>query len=522
MAIYFQILWNRLYIVLIVTAIATGVAAFATLQMEPIYTTRATLLIIPFGLGNPDVATVRYSEQLATTFSLILDSEVVSLEAEQRLGREGIAHYEIGLLPNSELLQINATDTIPERAQRTANVMAEILVERIQSQYGTNLENIEGTLGTLLVDLETEIQDLILEKARLLNAVPVDNVRIDEIERTLNSREDTYNTLLASYNQTLIDQTTQNNLISVFEEAVLPVEPSGPSLILNTVAGMLAGGIGGIALVFVLELLYPRAYTDRQLEDVLGADIIGRIPVIRPELQKNVFAGDGALDSFTTASSSKISADGIASESFRRLRTKIDEALIFEDNKSVLMLSAKPGVGKSIIAVNLAIAMARSFKRVLLIDGDMNNPSIHMIMGLPNKDGLTQVLVEATSLQNAVHETDQPYLHVLTSGTRTSLSAELLGSLQMRNLVQRLTREYDCVIIDGAPLLAVTDPSVVASYVGGSIFVVRNKAELQYLKQSRIELAKANAKLLGVVINRVTSDVTFQWTSRYYRHLKNL
>lgn len=520
MAIYFQILWNRLYIIVIMTLVAAGVASFITLQMEPIYKARAKLLIVPFGLGDPDLATYRYSEQLATTFSLMLSSEVVLWEAEQQLGEGQVSDFSIGLITNSELLQITATDTDPVRAQQTANMMADILLARVRSQYGVNLGNIEGTLGILLTDLEDEIQALIIEQAELKNEVPVDNVRIATVERTLNSREETYNTLLASYNQTLIDQTAQNNLLSIFEEAIVPLEPSGPSLVLNTIASILVGGFGGLVLVFFLELIHPRAYVDSQIEALLGADVIGRIPKIRKCYRNNVFEGDGILnDSFEKSPAKRTIGDGVASESFRRLRTKIGETLLTEDNKNILMLSAKPDIGKSTVSLNLAFAIARNFKRVLLIDADMHGPSLHHMLDIPNKDGLTQVLVDATSFENAVQETDQSNLYVLTAGTRTSLSAELLGSPQMKTLLHKLNQEYDYVIFDGAPLLAVTDSSVMASYVGGVIFVVNSHAELHYLKQSHMELSKVNANLLGVVVNHVKRDTINQWTARYYKQL---
>lgn len=505
MAIYFQILWRRIHILILVTVITTVSALGITLNMEPVYRAEARLLVAPFGLGSPDLATYYYSETIATTFSVILDSEVVEAELKAQVGEEQASEdYSIAVIPNSELLQISVRDTDPYHAQVTANALAEILVNRLQSRYSVNLENIEGTLSVTLDDLETEIQDLIVERAELLNEEEPDTVRIAEVERLIEVRALSLTTLLTSYNEALIDQATQDNLISVFEEALLPVEPAGPSLVLNLAAGIVAGVFGGLLIVFFMELVNPKVYINDQFRDILGADVIGEIPRINAKSRDNVFAAQPVFnqDEYKIVKKSG-EGDRFASEAFRRLRTKIGKLFVKDDRRVILCVSAHPGDGKSTVAVNLAIALARSFKRVLLVDCDIYQSKIHDKLDLENERGLNEVLIQGMALELGVQKTHEPNLDVITSGSLTTYLPEALGSRAMQNMLDKAGDMYDYVILDSAPLMAVSDTNMIMPFADGVLFVVQSPARAKELMTAQREMITDHLTFYGIVVNGV-------------------
>ncbi|MCA1031303.1 CpsD/CapB family tyrosine-protein kinase [Bacillus timonensis] len=200
------------------------------------------------------------------------------------------------------------------------------------------------------------------------------------------------------------------------------------------------------------------------------------------------------------------------SEQYRTLRTNIEFSTVDEEMKSILITSAGPAEGKSTTTNNLAVVFAQQGKRVLLIDSDLRKPTAHYSFGVENHTGLTNVLTKQTSLEKAVYQTEQENLFLLTSGPIPPNPAEMLGSRAMDELLEQIYAEYDLVVFDTPPVLAVTDAQVLANKCDGVALVVRSgKTENDAALKAKELLMNAKAKLLGVVLNNKK-----QKESQYY------
>ncbi|TBL70849.1 CpsD/CapB family tyrosine-protein kinase [Paenibacillus thalictri] len=191
-------------------------------------------------------------------------------------------------------------------------------------------------------------------------------------------------------------------------------------------------------------------------------------------------------------------------ESFKSLRTNIRFALRGLDSQVILVTSAVDGEGKSTNAFLLAAACAIDNKKVLLIDADMRRPSIHELASIVNRSGLSNVLSQQCSIAEAIRETGIAGFHVITSGPTVNHLPELLASNQMKLMLYELRKAYDVIIIDSPPMLRVTDAQILASLADGVLLVVGyGKTKSKLIKKVKVQLERANARILGAVLNKV-------------------
>ncbi|ANX13967.1 capsular biosynthesis protein [Fictibacillus arsenicus] len=189
-------------------------------------------------------------------------------------------------------------------------------------------------------------------------------------------------------------------------------------------------------------------------------------------------------------------------ESYRTLRTNIQFASVDQDIKKIVITSPKPGEGKSTTVANLAIAFAQQGKKVLLIDADLRKPTVANTFSLPNTSGLTNVLSRQSKIEQVIQQTAVENLHILTSGPIPPNPSELLGSNSMKELVAKAENEFDIILFDSPPVLAVTDAQVLTNLSDGTILVVRSgSTDQDAAKKAKDLLQVGKSRLLGVVLN---------------------
>ncbi|MBU8868288.1 polysaccharide biosynthesis tyrosine autokinase [Paenarthrobacter aromaticivorans] len=280
--------------------------------------------------------------------------------------------------------------------------------------------------------------------------------------------------------------------LSVFERAEPPVSPSSPRPMMNLILGLVAGLLLGLGLAFIREVLNTRLRTQDDIERVVSAGILGTF-VGDPSLEKTPVLTQG--DPYSPRA-----------EGFRQLRTHLSFTNLGGGHQSVVVSSSIPGEGKTSTAVNLAIMLAESGTRVLLIDADLRRPRVANYLGLEGSVGLTGVLTGSVALEDAI-QTWGPagQLHVLASGRLAPNPSELLGSSTMDKLLTHLESEYEVVIIDAPPLLPVTDPAVLAANASGILLVVSvdGRTKKADLARAVTNIEAVRARMLGVVINRL-------------------
>lgn len=199
---------------------------------------------------------------------------------------------------------------------------------------------------------------------------------------------------------------------------------------------------------------------------------------------------------------SVLNPHSVIAEQFRTIRTNIEFTSIQTRLKSILVTSSLPKEGKSFTAANLAAVFAQQNKRVLLMDADLRKPAVHEYFDLSHHIGLTNVLLNNCSLEEAVLSTPIEHLELLPSGTIPPNPAELLSSSVMKQLFYEIEQQYDMVIVDSTPLLPVADAKILANRTDGSILVVLSgKTKIAAVKKSKEVLEGTTSKLLGAMLN---------------------
>ncbi|WP_323740417.1 CpsD/CapB family tyrosine-protein kinase [Filobacillus milosensis] len=201
------------------------------------------------------------------------------------------------------------------------------------------------------------------------------------------------------------------------------------------------------------------------------------------------------------------------SEQYRTLRTNLQFASVDKDLHTMLVTSTGPSEGKSLTTGNLAVVFAQQGKRVLLIDADLRKPTVHYTFRLPNNYGLSNYLVDDRQLEDTVQNSGINNLDIMSCGPIPPNPSELLGSNAMQQLLKQVKSQYDLVIFDTPPVLAVTDSQVLSNLVDGVLLVVRSKkTDRESAKKAKELLEQARANLLGVVLN----DRDVEKTHYYY------
>lgn len=193
------------------------------------------------------------------------------------------------------------------------------------------------------------------------------------------------------------------------------------------------------------------------------------------------------------------------SEAYRTIRTNLQFASVAENTQVILVTSSKSGEGKTSLSCNLALVTAQAGQRVLLIDADMRKPQVHHRFQVSNLDGLSSILIRERTFEEAVVQTQTQNLWLLPSGPIPPNPSEMLASQAMKKYLDSFRQEFDYIFIDTSPVLAVSDPLVLAAVSDGTLFVVdAQQTNRNMARQAVAALVQVHARMLGVVLNRVT------------------
>lgn len=193
----------------------------------------------------------------------------------------------------------------------------------------------------------------------------------------------------------------------------------------------------------------------------------------------------------------------VVSEAYRTLRTNIQYSSFDKKIQSIVVTSAEAAEGKSTVSGNLALAFAQNENRVIIVDCDLRKPSVHKNFKVSNLAGLSEVLIGKAQLNEVIQKRNE-HLDILTSGKIPPNPAEMLASSAMTNLIDKLKEEYDVIILDSAPLGAVTDAQILSTKVDGTILVTRaERTKREVALEAKNSLEKVGANILGCVLHAV-------------------
>lgn len=274
--------------------------------------------------------------------------------------------------------------------------------------------------------------------------------------------------------------------VIVEQRATLPTAPVVPQPLRNAALGLALGLLLGIGLALLRDYLDSTVKDADTLQDVTGVGLVGAVPLDKKRQTSPAIAFD--RDNTSIA------------EAFRKLRTNLQFLAVDDPPRVIVITSSLPGEGKSTTAINIALALAETEHRVVLVDGDMRRPSLHKYLRILGTAGFSTVLSGSAALSDVLQKTAYPGLTVLASGVVPPNPSELLGSMAAQKIINELKEQFDYVIIDSSPLLAVTDAAILAAHSDGVLVIARyGTVKRDQLRHAVGNLADVGAKSLGAV-----------------------
>jgi len=354
------------------------------------------------------------------------------------------------------------------------------------------------------------------QKARVM-VMKEQSIQYNILKREADTNKELYKGLLQRMKEAGVSSGLTVSNIQVVDQAEIPTKPYKPNKQLNLLLAAVVGLFFGVGLAFFFEYLDNTVKTPEDVEQMIRLPSFGMVPEISHERQRRQEKGTSYPVELVTHRHPK----SILSEAYRNIRTSILLSFPEKPPKKIAITSPNPVEGKTTTVINTAIALSQTGAQVLIIDTDMRRPRIHHIFNGEDGVGLSNFLSGHANLESIVKKTEVPNLYYIPSGPIPPNPSELLGSNLFKGMMESLEKKFDHILLDSPPVLGFADSLILSTTVDGVVLVVLGgKTPKETLQRAKEVLYQVNAKILGVVINRV--DVKrgnygyYYYRSHYY------
>ncbi|MFO0935906.1 MAG: polysaccharide biosynthesis tyrosine autokinase [Gemmataceae bacterium] len=409
----------------------------------------------------------RYGDEHIQVVELLSQIEFLKQKIKETSGGFGSVNSAGGAIDNFKAVQLRIDSSIDMYEQRKKIIEVDI------RELNSNL--------TKTSKLRSEIDSYKREIERKDDEIKVYKEKMSRLEVTRNS---------GGYNAIAISEPNDGLKVA-------------PRLIQSIAIFVFLGTIAGLGLAFAFEMTDKSFRSPSEIRKRLGLPVIGHIPPIRVDLPTDNPALKGSEPDMEPVIVTHLRPKSIEAEAYRGVRTQLYFSTQGGGHQVIQVTSPNPGDGKSTLAANLAVSIAQSGKRIVLMDCDFRKPRVHKIFHVEKPDvGLASVISGDCELSTAIRTSEIENLFLLPCGPRPQNPAELLTSPEFQSVIDQLRAQYDFVIIDTPPVLAVSDPAVVAPRVDGVLLVFRmTKKARPTAERAREQLAALGANVLGVIVN---------------------
>jgi capsular exopolysaccharide synthesis family protein len=488
---YLAVIRRRRWLIAAILAAVLAVTLAVTFLQTPMYRATAEVLLRPRateqllspdqGAQNPQLAQININTEVQ-----VMKSASVRDAVAERLG----FRPSVDIAPRAEtaVVGVSAKSADADEAARIANLYASTYVHTRREALVTEL------LGAM-DDVQAQIDELDA-------AVPAGSNQVDPDVR---SRRANY---VEQLDQLQLSSQLASGGAQLVSQASVPTAPKTPMPVRNASLGLVVGLVLAIGAAFVRDHLDDSLRTKEDLAKVsAGAPLLGMVPLV-PDWKKR------STPRVVTVSAPR---SGPA-EAYRTLRTSLQFVGLEHSTHITQVTSPGPADGKTTTLSNLGVVLAEAGQTVLMVDGDLRRPRLHEFFGVDNEVGFTSLLLGTASPDDTVRRVSAHHrLDLLPSGTPPANPAELLASARSQDLLRDLAAGYDCVLVDGPPLLPVTDALVLARVATATVVVVAAERTRRTDAARAFEiLGQIEAPVVGVVLNDVSAQSGYDGGYRAY------
>ncbi len=525
---YLNVIFNRKWIIIGVAGLVVLGALILSLLQDPVYKSSALILVDTNQAGetaSDSVLSYMYndSKTFISTQAKIIATRTMAQAVRDRLEYDyeeaaykledgedvfiPAAIPSVGELQNSVTVEraestnvfgISVTNGDKQLARDIAQTYADEYILDRQLSSIKQISDARKEVWNQITELETRIADIADEVKQYAK----DNIP-SELEAEAAQAVSLWGTLYEKYMSLRIAEALEQRGLEVIEVAEVGVKVS-PRPVRNVILALFTGLLLGLGLAFLVDYLDSTLKTRDEMARAYDTTVIGEIARATSvgEEERGIFYFD--------------QPDSAAAEGFRNLRTNLQFLNLEGDTKVLMVTSASPGEGKTSVAVNLAAALSEMNKRVLVVEADLRKPVLSRFLAKKPDKGITDVLMGSVAPEDAVTPAGNENLAVLTAGVIPPNPAEIVSSHAMQELLARLSRDYDFVLVDAPPVLAASDAVAMASMMDGVILVASHgKANRDEARHTVELLSKVETRVLGVVINNVEPGKRYGYRYAY-------
>ncbi len=521
---YLHVLFKWSWLLILAGGLAAGVSYYSLRKVPRTYVSSTTIMVgDAINDPNPSGGLFSTAQELAGAYADMVQQEPIlsatikalklPMSWQQLQGQVLVVHNY-----GADTFEIRVVDIDPRRAQVIAAGLAQqVILASPTEKNRQELESRRAFIQQQLDDLQSKIQAAQQERAQkqadlaretTARGVLDQQDAIKALDLNIADWQKTYSSLLSSE-----QGGSSPNTLTIVEPATLPLAPAGPQKTTNVALAGLAGMLLAAAVALSMEFLDNTVKSKEELETLVNAPVLGLIAsskLLRQPRSQPVLVAE---------------PDSLVAETFRSLAVNLRYASLSQSSVAVLVTSPSPSEGKSTIAANLATALAQGGKRVLLVDLDLREPTLHKFFGVPNQLGLTTLLLNAEA-EPSQYVVDTPIanLRLLPSGQIPKgvapgdlIPADALNRFG-EQLIRTLRSAVDFLVIDAPPILAATDALILAGLVDGTVLVTKAASTRRGAARSaRIALDRTSARLFGTVLNQAHENDTGLAAYHYYR-----
>ncbi len=480
------------------------------------YATQHGIIQAPDGEDSNTHSLKKMSEELVTAEKERIEAESAYLQSKQTAGDKNATSVRIlndpyiqSLKKTIARLEANSQEILKKYSPQSARAKRiKRQIDEVRSQINIEAYAIKSALKSEFLAAQQK-EDMIRKQLGLLKKETLElqgkSIKYNTLLREVKSNRDLYKDLLDQLKQVGIAGNVDNNNISIIDKAGVPYKKYKPNIKTNLIFGLLLGLLLGMGAAFLREFMDDSVKNPDELERMTGLPVLGMLPSLKSLSPRSI-----ALQAYHEPKSP-------LAEAIRSLRTSLRFSTREGAPKSTFITSSAAGEGKSSIAVNLATAYAQAGNKVLIIDTDLRNPSLHKLFRLENYQGLTNYLAGGGMSSDISQPTMIKNLYTITSGPIPPDPVELLSGKRMGTLLSNSSADFDYIVIDGPPVLGLADALVVSGLCDATILVVEaGKTRKVTLMKTLKRLGRAHSNIVGLLFTRVDRSVDSDYHEDYH------